>query len=140
LKQKQRTLGQKIVRYKIPRNELVREVLKSFAMERRVFSSLSEITEEVNGTIKRLNRSYVVSTSRCRKLSTEFFEISATPGSKKSSIDHCPVCGAPLGVVKNKTINGSEITLNYECKTCGYISKGYIRAPARYRFSPKINI
>jgi predicted RNA-binding Zn-ribbon protein involved in translation (DUF1610 family) len=132
---KQRTL--KVVRYKIPRRELVLEVMRSMAEEGVSFSSLASMAEEVNVRIKRLNRAYSVSASRCRDLSSGFFDVKAVPSSKRALKDACPVCGEELGVVKNRTINGSEITLSYVCRNCGYLSKGYIRAPARYRFMPK---
>jgi len=132
---KQRTL--KVVRYKIPRKELVLEVIRSMAEEGMSFSSLTSMAEEVNVRIKRLNRAYSVSASRCHDLSSVFFDVKAVPSSKRALKDSCPVCGEELGVVKNRTINGSEITLSYVCRNCGFLSKGYIRAPARYRFMPK---
>ncbi len=136
----QKTLAYKILRYRIPKKELVREVLSSIAKEKTSFSSLAEMAKEVNARLKRLNRSYVVSTSRCRELSRDFFDVNATPGSRRSLKVVCPACGGSLGVIRNKTINGSEVTLSYMCKNCGYSSKEYLRVPARYRFSPKNNI
>jgi hypothetical protein len=126
------------VRYRIPKNELVHEILKSLAEERREFSSLEGLTREVRNRLRRLNRDYVISAERCRRASAEFFSIEASPSSKRYAGKECPVCGGGLNVIKNRTINGSDVPLGYRCGKCGYSSKGYLRVPARYGFVPKI--
>ena len=126
------------MRYRIPKNELVREILGSLAEEKREFSSLEGLTREVRSRLRKLNRNYVISADRCRKVGAEFFSIEASPSSKRYTGTDCPVCGGGLNVIKNRTINGSDVPLGYRCGKCGYSSKGYLRVPARYGFVPKI--
>jgi C4-type Zn-finger protein len=49
----------------------------------------------------------------------------------------CPVCGGSLKNVKNLTIYGGKVTIEFSCKNCGYWTGKKKRIPTRYVFHLK---
>jgi hypothetical protein len=52
-----------------------------------------------------------------------------------SSPDLCPVCGYPMDVVSNETLDGRETDVGRNCTKCPYHTGLKRRTPGRYTFS-----
>jgi prepilin signal peptidase PulO-like enzyme (type II secretory pathway) len=46
----------------------------------------------------------------------------------------CPVCGSPLGPIRNRTLSGDTIVLGQRCTRCDYWTHSARRVPVRYSF------
>lgn len=46
----------------------------------------------------------------------------------------CPVCGGPLGPIRNRTLDGPGVVLGQRCRACPYWTHGRRRTPVRYTF------
>jgi hypothetical protein len=44
----------------------------------------------------------------------------------------CPVCGADLSPIRNRTLTGETVVLGRECTRCAYWTHGTRRVPVRY--------
>jgi len=44
----------------------------------------------------------------------------------------CPVCGGPLGPIRNRTLTGEVVALGLRCPKCGYWMHRRRRVPVRY--------
>lgn len=49
-------------------------------------------------------------------------------------LSRCPVCGARLNAIRNRTLLGDEVTLGWKCAECGYWTHLKRRVPVRYQF------
>lgn len=81
------------MRYRIPKNELVHEILKSLAEERKEFPSLEGLTREVRNRLRRLNRDYVISAERCRRASAEFSASKPRPAQRDTQVRSAQCAG-----------------------------------------------
>ena len=61
-------------------------------------------------------------------------EIHSREGSPHKVLTKCPVCGKKLKRVKNLTIWGGEVTIQFQCSNCGYWTGKKKRIPTRYVF------
>jgi len=64
-------------------------------------------------------------------------EIHSREGDPKKILHKCPVCGDSLHRVKNLTIWGGEVTIQFRCSHCGYWTGKKKRIPTRYVFHYK---
>jgi hypothetical protein len=61
-------------------------------------------------------------------------EIHTREGDPDKILHKCPVCGGVLQRVKNQTIYGGEVTLEYRCGLCGYWTGKKKKIPTLYVF------
>jgi len=61
-------------------------------------------------------------------------EIHSREGDPKKILTRCPVCNSNLKNVKNLTIWGGKVTIEFSCKNCGYWTGKKKRIPTRYIF------
>jgi hypothetical protein len=71
-------------------------------------------------------RSLLVGTPGVRLL-VRYTEQSDAPASSE-----CPVCGAELVPIRNRTLTGSVVALGQRCPRCGYWTHRHRRIPVRY--------
>jgi hypothetical protein len=64
-------------------------------------------------------------------------EIHTREGDPDKILHKCPVCGGPLKRVKNQTIYGGEVTLEFRCDNCGYWTGKKKKIPTLYVFHLK---
>ena len=64
-------------------------------------------------------------------------EIHSREGDPKKLMTKCPVCNNTLKRVKNLTIWGGEVTIEFRCANCGYWTGKKKRIPTRYVFHLK---
>ena len=64
-------------------------------------------------------------------------EIHTREGDPDKILHKCPVCGGSLQRVKNQTIYGGEVTLEFRCSRCGYWTGKKKKIPLLYVFHSK---
>jgi hypothetical protein len=78
---------------------------------------------------------------RLRKLILQsnfaFVEIHSREGDPDKLLNRCPVCDGQLSRVKNQTIYGGEVTLEFRCSQCGYWTGKKKKIPTLYVFHRK---
>jgi len=64
-------------------------------------------------------------------------EIHTKDGDPHKILNKCPVCSGSLHRVKNRTIYGGEVTLEFRCTHCGYWTGKKKKIPTLYVFHRK---
>ena len=127
--------------YHIPSDDEIKsaldKVLKKFRTVNSQYRLKKLVTKELNANKKK----YGVTGSRLRFLAinSDFvkLEIHSREGDPKKLMTKCPVCGSSLKRVKNLTIWGGEVTIEFRCNKCGYWTGKKKRIPTRYVFHYK---
>jgi transposase-like protein len=95
------------------------------------------VTKELNTKKKKFG----VTGNRLRNIAinSDFvkLEIHSREGDPKKLMVKCPVCRSTLKRVKNLTIWGGEVTIEFRCNKCGYWTGKKKRIPTRYVFHLK---
>jgi hypothetical protein len=93
------------------------------------------VSKQLNAKSK---KKYGVNPQRLRALALDSgnvtLEIHSREGDPKKILHKCPVCGNSLQRVKNLTIWGGEVTIQFRCSNCGYWTGKKKRIPTRYVF------
>jgi hypothetical protein len=81
----------------------------------------------------------VVSGTRLRRLALETpgvrLIVSYTEKPDGRPLVECPVCGAPLRPIRNRTLTGDSVVLGQQCTRCRYWTHHPRRVPTRYTFA-----
>jgi uncharacterized protein with PIN domain len=127
--------------YHIPSDEQIKKALKKIFSKRRTISSQIKLKNLVEKELKTKNKEYGISNTRLRNIAinTDFIklEIHSREGDPKKIMNKCPVCNSDLKKVKNQTIWGGKVTLEFKCSFCGYWTGKKKRIPTRYVFQYK---
>lgn len=125
--------------YKIPCDDRLEEAIRSVMGRERRIESQAAMTELVLGELRRECAEYRVSGERIRKIAVERdilrLEIEYNLYDEPSSPDICPVCGYPMDVIENATLDGRETDIGRKCTKCPYQIGLRKRTPGRYMFS-----
>jgi len=107
----------------------------------RTVSSQHRLKELVENELKTKNDEFHVSGSRIRNLVLKSdlvrIEIHSREGDPDKILNRCPVCNNSLKRVKNQTIFGGEVTIEFRCSNCGYWTGKKKRIPILYVFHLK---
>ena len=129
------------MKYHIPEDEQIKNALKKVLQEYRTVYSQNKLKDLVFKEMKTGKEKFGVNTHRLRNIAikSDFvkLEIHSREGDPKKSMNKCPVCGYDLKRVKNKTIWGGEVTIEFSCSDCGYWTGKKKRIPTRYVFHLK---
>jgi len=129
--------------YHIPSDEQVLNGLKKVLKEYRTVNSQNKLKKLVSKELSKKKKKFNVSSSRLRNIAinSDFvqLEIHTREGDPKKLMVKCPVCDSILKRVKNLTIWGGEVTIEFNYKKCGYWTGKKKRIPTRYVFHFKIN-
>jgi len=129
--------------YHIPSDDQVLNSLKKVLKEYRTVNSQNKLKKLVSKELSTTKKKFNVSSSRLRNIAinSDFvqLEIHTREGDPKKLMVKCPVCGITLRRVKNLTIWGGEVTIEFNCKKCGYWTGKKKRIPTRYVFHFKTN-
>ena len=129
------------MRYHIPSDEQVLNGLEKVLKEYRTVHSQNKLKKLVNKNLTTSKKKFSVSGSRLRNIAinSDFvkLEIHTLEGDPKKLLIKCPVCSNTLKRVKNLTIWGGEVTIEFRCKKCGYWTGKKKRIPTRYVFHLK---
>jgi uncharacterized protein with PIN domain len=127
--------------YHIPTDAQVLSALKKIFKKYRTIPSQHKLKTLVTKELNTKKEKFGVSPARLRHLAIQSgfikLEIHSREGSPKKLMNKCPVCLAHLKRVKNLTIWGGEVTIEYKCPKCGYWTGKKRRIPKRYVFHLK---
>ena len=125
----------------IPSDEQVEKALVKVLKKYRTVDSQNKLRYLVIKELNTKKKKYGISGSRLRLIALKNdsvkLEIHTREGDPKKPMAKCPVCGNPLKKLKNLTIWGGEVTIEFRCKKCGYWTGKKKRIPTRYVFQYK---
>lgn len=127
--------------YHIATDKQIESVIKKIFKKFRTVNSQSKLKNLVEKELNPRKKKFGVTGSRIRNiaLNSNFIklEIHTREGDPKKLMFKCPVCKSDLHRVKNLTIWGGEVTIELNCKKCGYWTGKKKRIPTRYIFHLK---
>ena len=127
--------------YHIPSDEQVQKALKKIFLKSRTIDSQTKLKNLVESELKTKDKNYGVSNSRLRNIAINSnfikLDIHSREGDPHKTLNKCPVCNYSLKNVKNLTIWGGEVTIEFRCDNCGYWTGKKKRIPTRYIFQAK---
>ena len=127
--------------YHIPSDEKIIKAVTKVLKKYRTVSSQHRLKELVENELKTKNDEFHVSGSRIRNLVLKSdlvrIEIHSREGDPDKILNRCPVCNNSLKRVKNQTIWGGEVTIEFRCSNCGYWTGKKKRIPTLYVFHLK---
>ena len=127
--------------YHIPSDEKIIKAVTKVLKKYRTVSSQHRLKELVENELKTKNDEFHVSGSRIRNLVLKSdlvrIEIHSREGDPDKILSRCPVCNNSLNMVKNQTIFGGEVTIEFRCSNCGYWTGKKKRIPILYVFHLK---
>jgi len=127
--------------YLIPSDEQIKVALENVLKKYRTVHSQNKLTELIRKELTTKKQKFGISGTRLRNFAIKSnfvkLEIHSREGDPKKLMTRCPVCGSNLKRVKNLTIWGGEVTIEFRCPNCGYWTGKKKRIPTRYVFHLK---
>ena len=127
--------------YNIPSDEKVRKGIEKVFKKYHTVSSQHRLKKLVEKELKTKKKQFHVSENRLRHITLKSgmvnIEIHSREGDPHKLLARCPVCENPLRRVKNLTLYGGEVTIEFRCSFCGYWTGKKKRVPTRYVFHLK---
>jgi hypothetical protein len=127
--------------YHIPSDEEILGAVKNVFQKYHTVQSQHKLKKLVEKELQTKKKQLHVSEPRLRTLvlNSGFVqvEIHTRDGDPDKLLHKCPVCGGPLKRVKNQTIYGGEVTLEFRCALCGYWTGKKKKIPILYVFHLK---
>jgi hypothetical protein len=127
--------------YSIPSDEEIEKALFEVLKDFRTVNSQNNLKKLVTKKLNKKKKKYGVGSSRLRHiaLNSDFvkIEIHTREGDPRKLLNKCPVCGGSLKKIKNLTIWGGEVTIEFRCSKCSYWTGKKKRIPTRYIFQLK---
>jgi hypothetical protein len=127
--------------YHIPSDEEILGAVKKVFQKYHTVSSQYKLKKLVEKELQTRKKQFHVSPHRLRILilNSSFVqvEIHTRDGDPDKILHKCPVCGGSLNRVKNQTIYGGEVTLEFRCALCGYWTGKKKKIPTLYIFHLK---
>lgn len=122
-------------------DEQVLDAIKSVFKKNITIQSQNKLKRLIDSELSKKKKKLGVSASRLRNIAIKSgfvkLEIHSRKGDPKKLMVKCPVCGGSLKKVKNLTIWGGEVTIEFSCSNCGYWTGKQKRIPTRYVFHLK---
>jgi hypothetical protein len=127
--------------YHIPADDAILEAVKKVFQKYHTVSSQYNLKKLVEKELQTKKKQFHVSEPRLRTIVLNsglvHVEIHTREGDPDKILHRCPVCGGPLQRVKNQTIYGGEVTLEFRCDVCGYWTGKKKKIPTLYVFHLK---
>lgn len=127
--------------YHIATDDQIKKVLKTILKNNRTINTQYKLKKLVEKKLNTKKKKYGITPSRIRNIAINSnfvkLEIHSREGDPKKTMNRCPVCNSNLSKVKNKTIWGGKVTIEFQCKNCGYWTGKKKRIPTRYVFHYK---
>lgn len=127
--------------YLIPSDDQIKDALKTILKKFRVVQSQNRLKNLVKKELDTKKQKYGITGSRIRNvaINSDFIklEIHSREGDPKKIMNKCPVCNSVLKRVKNLTIWGGKVTIEFNCPNCSYWTGKKKRIPTRYVFHHK---
>jgi uncharacterized protein with PIN domain len=130
--------------YHIPSDERLIRTIRQVFRKYRSITSQHRLKTLVERELRTKEKSFGVTGARLRLLlithNLAKVEIHSREGDPRKILTRCPVCNNTLNRVKNQTIWGGEVTLEFRCGRCGYWTGKKKRIPTRYVFHQKNSV
>jgi predicted RNA-binding Zn-ribbon protein involved in translation (DUF1610 family) len=128
--------------YHIPSDEEILGAVKKVFQKNRTVHSQRKLKKLVEKELLQSKKEqFHVSEPRLRSLILQrdlvYVEIHTREGDPHKILHKCPACGGTLQRVKNQTIYGGEVTLEFRCDICGYWTGKKKKIPTLYVFHGK---
>lgn len=127
--------------YHISSDDQIEDALKRIFKKFRTVNSQNRLKKLVEKELNTKKKKFGVTGGRIRDIALNSdlikLETHTREGDPKKLLTKCPVCKSDLSRVKNLTIWGGEVTLEFNCKKCGYWTGKKKRMPTRYVFHIK---
>jgi hypothetical protein len=124
--------------FHIPSDKQLTDLIKRVLKKAHTIQSQSLLKKLIMDELKKRDKVYGVSPQRLRKLAIKSafasLEIHSRDGDPNRILKGCPVCDHNLKQVKNLTIWGGVVTIEFQCPNCGYWTGKRKRVPTRYVF------
>jgi len=127
--------------YNIPSDEKILKAVNKVFKKYRTVTSQRKLKSLVDKELKTKKEQFHVSENRLRNIVLKNnivkIEIHSREGDPHKVLYRCPVCNSSLKRVKNLTVYGGEVTIEFRCPACGYWTGKKKRIPTRYVFHLK---
>jgi len=127
--------------YHIASDENILGAIKKIFQKYHTVISQQQLKKLVEKELQTKTHLFHVSGPRLRSLIVKSgiiqVEIHTREGDPDKILHKCPVCGGALQRVKNQTIYGGEVTLEFRCDICGYWTGKKKKIPTLYVFHLK---
>ena len=127
--------------YHIPSDDQIITVIGQILKKYRTVQSQNKLKNLVLKELNKKKKKFGVTGNRLRNIAINSnfikLEIHSREGDPKKLMTKCPVCSNTLKRVKNLTIWGGEVTIEFRCQNCGYWTGKKKRIPTRYVFHLK---
>ena len=127
--------------YHIPTEDQIKVALENVLKKFRTVQSQNKLKKLVTKELNTKKKKFGVTGNRLRNIAinSDFvkLEVHSREGDPKKLMVKCPVCRSTLKRVKNLTIWGGEVTIEFRCNKCGYWTGKKKRIPTRYVFHLK---
>ncbi|MCX6661346.1 MAG: hypothetical protein NTY91_02220 [Euryarchaeota archaeon] len=127
--------------YHIPSDEDILGAAEKVFRRSHTVTSQHTLKKLVEQELESKKKQFLVSEPRVRTLVLNSglvqVEIRTRDGDPDKILHKCPVCGGSLLRVKNKTIYGGEVTIEFRCDVCGYWTGKKKKIPTLYVFHLK---
>jgi len=124
--------------YHISSDKEILGAVKKVFQKYHTVSSQHKLKKLVEKALQTKKQQFHVSEPRLRVLVVHSglvqVEIHTREGNPDKILPKCPVCGGVLQRVKNQTIYGGEVTLEYRCGLCRYWTGKKKKIPTLYVF------
>lgn len=123
--------------YRIPDEEHLLEAIEEALIRHPVVESQRALGEHVRRVLHEADPDLTASDARIRRLAVDhdLAEVRVRTGTTgEPPRKTCPVCGAPVEAVKNKTLQGGETVVGTRCSACPYETGRQHEVPLRYEF------
>lgn len=126
--------------YRRPSEPSIGEAIASlFGVGPVRFDSQRALVEMLRRRLARDDPLFAIGAERLRRIATREglvrWRVDYRIESGRPPFTRCPVCRGELGAVRNRTLDGTTVTLGRRCPACGYWSQRDRRVPIRYRGS-----
>ena len=127
--------------YHLPSDDQIKDALERILKKFRTVQSQNKLRSLVTQELNKKKKKFGITGSRIRNIAinSDFvkLEIHSREGDPKKLMIKCPVCKSTLKRVKNLTIWGGEVTIEFRCNKCSYWTGKKKRMPTRYVFHLK---
>ncbi len=127
-------------RFRRPADDEVRRAARRLVRgSKAAFSSQAEFRTALIASLRRDEPLATVGGLRMRRLLVQLPGVRLTVRYRERAaappLTACPVCGAPLKAIRNRTLGGDSIVLGQQCTRCSYWTHRSRRVPVRYLIS-----
>ncbi|MCL1984006.1 MAG: hypothetical protein FWG58_01245 [Methanomassiliicoccaceae archaeon] len=125
--------------HRIPSDDRLEDAIRAVMKRNRQILSQNAMRELVLTELRKEDENYRVSGERIRKVAVDRdilrIEIEYNVYDEISAPEICPVCGFPMDVINNSTLDGRDTDIGRKCTKCTYQIGLRKKTPGRYTFS-----